>query len=65
LFKLPIDPLDNGLIINETAFYLSTSYSSNFRANMDLEEFKQEINSSNKNSDTPNQPQQPNESKNA
>ena len=40
LFKLPIDPLDNGLIINENAFYLSASHSEDFRTIMDLEEFK-------------------------
>jgi len=43
IFKLPTDPLDYGLIINEAALNISARYSNNFRYIIDLNKFKEEI----------------------
>jgi len=43
IFKLPTDPLDYDLIINESAIVISARYSTNFRYIIDLNKFKEEI----------------------
>ena len=43
LLFLPTDPMDHGLIINETAIYLSSWHTSNMRDIMTIEEFKEEF----------------------
>jgi len=40
---LPIDPIDEGIIINEQALSISSKYSKHFTDLISLESFKKEI----------------------